>query len=92
MLSLHGCTRAFSSCSKQGLLTSRVRGLLITVASLVAVWALECVGSVGVTLRLRWPTPCGVFPHQGVNPCPLHWQVDSYPMDHQGNPGIFHFQ
>ena len=21
---------------------------------------------------------CGIFPDQGSNPCPLHWQVDSY--------------
>ena len=20
---------------------------------------------------------CGIFPDQGSNPCPLHWQVDS---------------
>ena len=23
--------------------------------------------------------PCGIFPDQGSNPGPLHWQVDSYP-------------
>ena len=34
-LSLHWCTRAFSSCSKRGLLFVVVRGLLIVVASLV---------------------------------------------------------
>ena len=21
----------------------------------------------------------------GLNPCPLQWQVDSYPLDHQGS-------
>ena len=26
---------------------------------------------------------CGIFPPQGSNPCPLHWQVDSYPLHHQ---------
>ena len=35
-LSLHCCTRAFSSCSELGLLFVVVRGLLIAVASLVA--------------------------------------------------------
>ena len=35
-LGLHCCARAFSSCSKQGLLFVAVRGLLIVVASLVA--------------------------------------------------------
>ena len=23
---------------------------------------------------------CGVFTDQGSNPCPLHWQADSYPL------------
>ena len=35
VLGLHCCTRAFSSCGKQGLLFVVVRGLLIAVASLV---------------------------------------------------------
>ena len=26
------------------------------------------------------------FLDQGSNPCPLHWQVDSLPLDHQGSP------
>ena len=29
---------------------------------------------------------CGIFPEQGSNPCPLHWQSDSYPLHHQGSP------
>ena len=28
---------------------------------------------------------CGTFPDQGWNPCPLHWQVDSLPLSHQGS-------
>ena len=35
-LGLRCCTQAFSSCSEQGLLFVVVRGLLISVASLVA--------------------------------------------------------
>ena len=27
----------------------------------------------------------GIFPDQGPNPCPLHWQVDSQPLRHQGS-------
>ena len=30
----------------------------------------------------------GIFPDQGSNPCPLHWQVDSYPLRDQGSPGL----
>ena len=29
---------------------------------------------------------CGIFPDQGLNPCPLLWQVDFYPLCHQGSP------
>ena len=36
VLGLCCCSRAFSSCSEQGLLFVAVRGLLIAVASLVA--------------------------------------------------------
>ena len=28
----------------------------------------------------------GIFPDQGSNPCPLHWQADSQPPCHQGSP------
>ena len=32
---------------------------------------------------------CGIFPDQGLNPCPLHWQADSQPLRHQGSPHWF---
>ena len=32
---------------------------------------------------------CGFFPDRGLNPCLLHWQVDSLPRNHQGSPGGF---
>ena len=31
---------------------------------------------------------CGIFPDQGSNPCPLHWQADSQPLRHQGSPVV----
>ena len=31
---------------------------------------------------------CGIFLDQGLNPCPLHWQADSYPLYCQGSPVI----
>ena len=31
---------------------------------------------------------CGIFPDQGSNPCPLHWQADSQPLRHQGSPSV----
>lgn len=29
---------------------------------------------------------CGIFPDQGLNRCPLHWQADFQLLDHQGSP------
>ena len=29
---------------------------------------------------------CGIFPYQGSNLCPLHWQAHSQPLRHQGSP------
>ena len=31
---------------------------------------------------------CGIFLDQGSNPCALHWQAESYTLDHQGSPII----
>ena len=47
-------------------------------------------GSIVVVLRLSCPTACGIvpFPDQGLNLCPLYWQVDSLPLDHQGSSRV----
>ena len=39
--------------------------------------------SVIVTHGLSCPMACGTFLDQGSNLCPLHWEVDSLPLDHQ---------
>ena len=44
-------------------------------------------GSAVVAHRLSWPAACGTFLDQGMNPFPLHWQVDSLSLDQQGSPG-----
>ena len=31
----------------------------------------------------------GIFPTQGSYPCPLHWQIDSLPLSHQGCQRIY---
>ncbi|XP_066873192.1 NIPA-like protein 2 isoform X8 [Kogia breviceps] len=31
---------------------------------------------------------CGIFPDRGTNPCPLHRQMDSQPLRHQGSPYV----
>ena len=43
-------------------------------------------GSVIVAHGPRCSAACGIFPDQGSNPCPLHWQADSQPLRHQGSP------
>ena len=40
--------------------------------------------------RLSCSRACGIFLGQGLNPCPLHWQVDIlYPLGYQGSPKSF---
>ena len=43
-------------------------------------------GSVVVAHGPSCSAACGIFPDQGSNPCPLHWQADSQPLCHQGSP------
>ena len=43
-------------------------------------------GSVVVAHGPSCSAACGIFPDQGSNPCPLHWQADSQPLRHQGSP------
>ena len=49
----------------------------------------RCAGSVIVAHRPSCSAACGIFPDQGSNPCPLHWQADSQPLRHQGSPSSF---
>ena len=47
-------------------------------------------GSVVVAHGPSCSAACGIFPDQGSNPCPLHWQADPQPLRHQGSPnGVF---
>ena len=46
----------------------------------------RCTGSVIVAQGSSCSAACGIFPDQGSNPCPLHWQADSQPLRHQGSP------
>jgi len=62
-------------------------GFLLAVASLVE-HRLYSLSPAVVAHRLSCPAACVIFPDQGSNPSPLHWQVDSLPLDHQGNPAL----
>ena len=76
-LGLCCCIQAFSSCREWGYPPVEVSRLLIAVTSLVAEHeTLEHrFNSCGA--RLSSSAACGIFPDQGLNLCPLRWQVDS---------------
>ena len=66
-----------------------------TRASVVEAHRLSYCGLQALELRLRrccarcnCPAARGVFSDQGSNLFPLHWQTDSYPLHHQGNPSM----
>ena len=86
-LVLHCCVWTCSSRGRQGLSSAAGRVLLLAGASLVAEHGLQGPrASVAVAAGLSWSTACGIFLDQGLNPCSLHWQVDSEPLDGQGSP------
>ena len=51
----------------------------------------RCAGSAVVAHGPSCSAVCGIFPDQGSNPCPLHWQADSQPLRHQGSPMLSFF-
>ena len=68
-----------------------VRGLLTAVASPVAEPGLQERGSRTLERRRAGgahsrPAAWGVFPDQGLNPGPLHWQMDSLSLSQQRSP------
>ena len=79
-LGLHCCSWAFSNCGESRLLFIEVHRLWGTWASVVVAHRLSCL------------TAYGILPDQGLNPCPLHWQADSQPLDHQGSLSIHIFK
>ena len=75
----------------QGLLLVAAPGLLIVVTPSWGAPALDVQASVAVEHGLRFPGACGIFPNQGWNPCPPHWQGDSYPPYQQGSTSVIFF-
>ena len=51
-----------------------------TVAAVCGPWSTWA--SIVVAHGLSCSTACGIFPDPRSNLCPLHWQADSYPLDH----------
>ena len=66
--------------------SSRCVGLSLSRPLLLRSTGSRRAGSVVVAHGPSCSTACGIFPDQGLNPCPLHWQADSQPLRHQGSP------
>ena len=69
-----------------GYSSSRCVGLSLSRPLLLRSTGSRCAGSVVVAHGPSRSAACGIFPDQGSNPCPLHWQADSQPLRHQGSP------
>ena len=68
--------------------SSRCEGLSLPRPLLLWSTGSRCAGSVVVAHGPSCSAACGIFPDQGSNPCPLHWQADSQPLHHQGSPTL----
>ena len=66
--SLHCGARA-SHCSGFSCGGAQALGMWASVAA-------ACAGSVVVVHGISCSTACGIFPDQGLNLCPLHWQAE----------------
>ena len=66
--------------------SSRCTGLSPSRPLLLRSTGSRRTGSVVVAHGPSCSAACGIFPDQGSNPCPLHWQADSQPLRHQGSP------
>ena len=72
--------------------SSRCAGLSLSWPVLLRSTGSRRAGSVVVAHGPSCSVACGIFPDQGSNPCPLHWQTDSQPLRHQGSPRRIFFK
>ena len=72
--------------ASRGHSSSRCTGLSLSRPLLLRSTGSRCAGSAIVAHGPSRSAACGIFPDQGSNPCPLHWQADSQPLRHQGSP------
>ena len=73
--------QALSSFSERGLLSSFGVQASLVVDTRSRPLGCHTCSTRALVAPLR---SCGIFPEQGSNPCALLWQVDSYPLCHQG--------
>ena len=71
--------------------SSRCTGLSLLQPLLLWSTGSRRTGSVVVAHGPSCSTACEIFPDQGSNLCPLHWQADSQPLRHQGIPILVSF-
>ena len=69
--------------------SSRCVGLSLSRPLLLRSTGSRRAGSVVVAHGPSCSAACGIFPDQGSNPRPPHWQADSQPLRHQGSPIIY---
>ena len=72
--------------ASRGHSSSRCAGLSLSRPLLLRSTGSRRAGSVVLAHGPSCSAACGIFPDQGLNPCPLHWQADSQPLCHQGSP------
>ena len=68
--------------------SSRCAGLSLSWPLLLRSTGSRRAGSAIVAHGPSRSAACGIFPDQGSNPCPLHWQAASQPLRHQGSPTV----
>ena len=71
--------------------SSRCAGLSLSRPLLLRSRGSRRSGSVVVAHGPSCSAACGIFPDQGSNLCPLHWQADSQPLRHQGSAVFLFF-
>ena len=85
---VHGPLTAVASPVTEHRLQAHGPQQLWWVGSVVVAHRLQSTGSASAVVEhgLSFSAACGILPDQGLNTCPLHWQVDSQPLSHQGSP------
>ena len=91
VLGLRFCARASPSCSKRGPLLIACAGLSPSRPPLLWSTGSRRAGSVTMAHRPSRSAAREIFPDQGPNPRPPHWQADSQPLRHQGSPHHWRF-
>ena len=80
------CARLSPVAASGGHSSSRCTGLSLSRRLPLRSTGSRRSGSVVVAHGPSRSAACGIFPDWGMNPCPLHWQVDSQPLRHQRSP------